>query len=61
MKILLLFLSVWLVASLPRQHPIIGIYTQSLDSNEPTSEHQYSKISINNNQTYIAASYVKYI
>ena len=61
MKIALLFVSLWLATCLPRQHPIIGIYTQSLDSNEPTSEGYQSKTNNNNNQTYIAASYVKYI
>lgn len=46
---------------LPNQRPIIGIYTQSIDSNEPTSEMPEATLHATFNESYIAASYVKFV
>lgn len=46
--------------ALPNQAPIIGIYTQSDQSDEPTSVSDGAKAEVSN-YSYIAASYVKYI
>jgi hypothetical protein len=53
-KLLILALLILSVLSLPNQRPIIGIYTQSDTDDEP-------KITQNTIQSYIAASYVKFI
>ena len=53
-KLLILVLLILGVLSIPNQRPIIGIYTQSDDDDEPT-------ITQNTIQSYIAASYVKFI
>lgn len=56
MKVILLHLLFWLGLSLmPRQAPVIGIYTQSDSSDEPTN------LLSTSNYSYIAASYVKYL
>lgn len=46
--------------ALPNQAPIIGIYTQSDQSDEPTETTDRIKAAPSN-YSYIAASYVKYI
>lgn len=46
--------------ALPNQAPIIGIYTQSDQSDEPTEATDRIKATPSN-YSYIAASYVKYI
>ena len=46
--------------ALPKQTPIIGIYTQSTSSDEPKSTRDARAV-LAGNYTYIAASYVKYI
>jgi gamma-glutamyl hydrolase len=62
MKILYIcFLWLAVVNSLPEQFPVIGIYTQSDQSDEPTGEVPRAKPLKGSNYTYIAASYVKYI
>ena len=51
-----------LTAALPNQTPIIGIFTQSDSSDEPTaplSGHSFKTVA--SSFSYIAASYVKYI
>jgi gamma-glutamyl hydrolase len=58
---LVLLLVAVAVSELPSQRPIIGIYTQSTDSDEPTVEGLGEKVSNNNDTSYIAASYIKYI
>lgn len=61
MKILCICL-LWLATtSLPEQVPVIGIYTQSDQSDEPTGDVPRPKQLKGSNYTYIAASYVKYI
>jgi len=54
-KIFLLALLCFAVFSLPNQRPIIGVYTQSDTDDEPklTSSATF--------QTYIAASYIKFV
>lgn len=54
-KIFLLALFCFAVYSLPNQRPIIGVYTQSDTDDEPklTSSATF--------QTYIAASYIKFV
>jgi gamma-glutamyl hydrolase len=47
--------------SLPKQRPIIGIFTQSTDSDEPTVEDLGLGPSNSKNTSYVAASYVKFI
>ena len=46
---------------LPNQRPIIGIYTQSIDSNEPTSDQPQATLHASFNESYIATSYVKFV
>ena len=46
---------------LPNQRPIIGIYTQSIDSDEPTSELPEGRLYASFNESYIATSYVKFV
>ena len=46
---------------LPSQRPIIGIYTQSIDSDEPTSELPEGRLYASFNESYIATSYVKFV
>ena len=54
---------VWLAvtSSLPSQFPVIGIYTQSDQSDEPVGDIPLVKNLKVSNHTYIPASYVKYI
>lgn len=48
--------------SLPKQTPIIGIFTQSDSSDEPVNSIRTQKRDVTkSNFSYIAASYVKYI
>lgn len=62
MKIVaLILLLVLAMSELPNQRPIIGIFTQSTDSDEPVEELQHGPVPNNNNVSYIAASYIKYI
>ena len=60
-NISILALLVTMAFTLPNQRPIIGIFTQSTDSNEPTLEDLGSDLSDSKNTSYIAASYIKYI
>ena len=53
-KLLLLAILAISVFALPNQRPIIGIYTQSDEDDEPT-------LTKNTLLTYIAASYIKFI
>lgn len=53
-KLLLLVILAISVFALPNQRPIIGIYTQSDEDDEPT-------MTKNTLLTYIAASYIKFI
>ena len=53
-KLLLLLILAISVFALPNQRPIIGIYTQSDEDDEPT-------MTKNTLLTYIAASYIKFI
>ena len=53
-KLLLLAILAISVFALPNQRPIIGIYTQSDEDDEPT-------MTKNTLLTYIAASYIKFI
>lgn len=62
MKAIAILLLIALATALPNQRPIIGIFTQSTDSDEPTVEGIESSSSPNSaNTTYIAASYIKYV
>lgn len=61
----LMLLLVLALSELPNQRPIIGIYTQSTDSDEPLKPTveglKKGEFASNNNASYIAASYVKYV
>lgn len=54
-RFVLLTLLVLSVVGLPNQRPIIGIFTQSDEDDEPRG------VSAASFQTYIAASYVKFV
>jgi gamma-glutamyl hydrolase len=56
----LLLLFIIAVTALPKQSPIIGIFTQSDSSDEPVNSVN-KQVKSASNYTYIAASYVKYI
>lgn len=61
MKLIFLnWLILYIINALPAQTPIIGIYTQSDQSDEPTSSTPKT-LAAPSNYSYIAASYVKYI
>jgi gamma-glutamyl-gamma-aminobutyrate hydrolase PuuD len=62
MKLIVLFLALAILsAALPDQRPIIGIFTQSDESDEPVSGATKDNNLKGSNYTYIAASYVKYL
>lgn len=60
-KLICLLSMTWLIATVPVQAPVIGIYTQADTSDEPKGEIESFKIDGASNYSYIAASYVKYI
>lgn len=53
LKVFLLALLVFASLALPNQRPIIGVYTQSDSDDEPKLTATF--------QTYIAASYIKFV
>ncbi len=59
-KIITLCLLAIVALSLPKQTPIIGIYTQTDESDEPEGDTKPAETGYSN-YSYIAASYVKYI
>jgi len=64
MKIIfLIFTLAVLILTLPRQAPVIGIYTQSDSGDEPKSEisADWSLNEDAGSHSYIAASYVKFL
>lgn len=63
MRPLILLALLILASSLPNQAPIIGIFTQSVGSDEPVGEMPARPVyrTLTSNYSYIAASYVKYI
>jgi len=64
MKTLLLFICLIAALAVPPQTPIIGIYSQWDESSEPKAFESQNRLRSNENEainSYIAASYVKFI
>ncbi len=62
MKLIFALLTSILVScELTRNHTVIGIHTQTLDSYKAPSEDYSKKASVTHNNSFISSSYVKYI